>query len=85
MDKVKLSVIVLRDNACAMGSRHFDNKALLGYVVGNECYLGSASECPPIAEIERQKARLVRDIQERLKLDVFPGDFRLHLYFESTN
>lgn len=85
MDDVKLSVIVLGDNVFGMGSRHFNDKALLGLVVCNECYLGSAAACPPMEEIQKQDARLIREIQEKLKLDVFPSEFRLHLYFGSLN
>lgn len=85
MDKVKLSIIVLGDNVFGMGSRHFKEKALLGYVVGNESYCGSAVELPAISDIEAQSARLIRDIAEKVKLNVQPSDLRLHLYFSFLN
>ena len=85
MDEAKLSITILGDDAMGMGSRHFKERALVGFVVANECYLGDASACPPMDEIKAQGARLAREIGDKLGLDVLPSDFRLHLYFDSLN
>jgi hypothetical protein len=85
MDTAKLSISILGDNALGMGTHHFKEKALIGYVVANECYVGEASECPRMNEIEAQTKRLIADIRDKLKLSVQPSDLRLHLYFDSLN
>jgi len=77
----KLCVRVL-GHTSSMGSRHFDGKALVGYVVCNESYMASASPCPPMDKIKALGKRLVDEIREKLGLDIDTNELRLHLMFD---
>jgi len=82
--KPKFSIRIL-GHSNWMGSRHFDGKALIGYPVCNECYVDRASALPTMEEIAAMKPQLIRDIKEKLGLDIDPSDVQLYLLFDSLN
>jgi hypothetical protein len=88
-DNLVLRVRIL-GHTQGMGSRHFSEgdfegtkgNALIGYVVANEHYLASATKLLPQTEIDAMKPRLVRDIKDRLGLDVKERDLELYLVYD---
>ena len=94
MKKAKLIMRVI-GHSDWMGARHFcdgfgkcvgqTGKALVGYVVGNECYLDHASELPSGPEIIAQVPRLIAEIKEKLGLDIKESALKAHLLFDSLN
>jgi hypothetical protein len=82
--KLELTTRVLGHSSW-MGSRHFDGKALVGYGVGNECYMDSSSPLPPMDDIKALAPKLVAEIKKKLGLDINPDQLRLHLLFDSLN
>jgi len=85
LDNPKLGVRILGHDSFDMGSRHFKNQALLGYVVANECYLNSAAALPEISKIESWKPKLVEEIKKSFEIDVNEKDIKLFLLFDSLN
>lgn len=67
------------------GSRHFDGKALVGYGVGNACYIDGSTPLPSMDEIKTLAPQLVAEIEEKLGLNVDPSQLGLHLLFDSLN
>lgn len=68
-----------------MGSRHFDGKALLGFVVCNECYADRASALPPLGQIMKLGPRVIKAIKKKTGLEVKESDLGLHLLFDYIN
>jgi len=68
-----------------MGSRHFDGDALVGYAVCDECYINGAAELPPMDDIAALGPKLVKEIKEKLGLEISLEQLRLHLLFDSLN
>lgn len=94
MNKAKLTLRVL-GHSDWMGARHATEgfgksvgkkcNVLVGYVVGNECYIDSASELPKGDDILRQVPRLLTEIKEKLGLDIKPAQLGAYLLFDSIN
>lgn len=85
LDNPKLGIRILGHDPCDMGSRHFKNQALLGYVVANECYLNSAEALPEISKIESWKPKLIEDIKKSFGISVDEKEIKLFLLFDSLN
>jgi len=72
-------------NSYAMGCRHFKGKALVGYPVACEAYTSSAVPLPPTKQVEEWKPLLVKEIKEKLDIDVEESDLNLFLLFDFIN
>ncbi len=53
-----------------MGSRHFKGKCLVGYAVGNSCYINASTPLPSMDDIKSLTPGLIAQIKEKLGLDV---------------
>lgn len=98
LSDAELSMVVLGhsgEHDGDMGALHFakglgrktgkKGEALVGFTVAHECYLNSATECPPMDKIKEVGPRLISEIKDKLGLTVSPEDLRLHLLFDSRN
>ena len=75
-----------------MGARHFGDglgnkigkkgKALVGYAVCNESYMGKSSALPAMNQIVTLNDKLIAEIKEKLGLDIDPSELGLHLMFD---
>lgn len=80
----ELSVRILGHDTgeMAMGSRHFDGKALIGYVVGNESYTSKASPLLPLKDIQALAPKLVKDIKATFGIEARESDLQLFLLYD---
>lgn len=76
----KLTVTLLGYGGYYKG-RHFTGEALVGYTIANESYVCMAQQLPPLAEIERLRPKLVRDLKTKLDFTADPSQLGLFLLF----
>jgi len=68
-----------------MGSRHFKQEALVGYVVANESYVNGATALPDLTKIKALAPRLIAELKEKYGLTVAKDELKLFLLFDYLN
>lgn len=85
LDKPELICKVLGHDTYDMGSRHFKEEALIGYVVANESYINSATELPELSDIKSLQTSLIKEINEIFGIKVDKKAVKLFIVFDSLN